>query len=251
MDVVINASGSEDPALARCAASQGAAFVDVTASTDYVAALEQLVPSRPVLLSVGLSPGLTNLLAAAVHAAAPGPVDLVAMIGAGEHHGSAATEWSFRLLGRDFPDPATGQRVRNYSGPRTFDLPGFGRRRLYRVDFSDQHVLTRHLEAPVRTYFGLDSRLATAALALLTSVPGAARLARGAHLPGTERWLLLARGVRGETRWAYGEGQSLATAVMAAAAARAVVGLPPRVYHLHEVMTLDGVPRGRGIHLAP
>ena len=46
----------------------GAALVDITASTGYVAALERLGPPRPVLLSVGL----TNLLAAAVHAAAPG-----------------------------------------------------------------------------------------------------------------------------------------------------------------------------------
>jgi len=68
VDVVVNAAGVEDPAVAALITGYGAALVDITASTGYVAALERLGPPRPVLLSVGL----TNLLAAAVHAAAPG-----------------------------------------------------------------------------------------------------------------------------------------------------------------------------------
>ena len=69
---MVNAAGVEDPAVAALITGYGAALVDITASTGYVAALERLGPPRPVLLSVGLAPGLTNLLAAAVHAAAPG-----------------------------------------------------------------------------------------------------------------------------------------------------------------------------------
>ena len=72
VDVVVNAAGVEDPAVAALITGYGAALVDITASTGYVAALERLDLARPVLLSVGLAPGLTNLLAAAVHAAAPG-----------------------------------------------------------------------------------------------------------------------------------------------------------------------------------
>lgn len=68
IDIVVNAAGVEDPILATLATDHGAAFVDVTATTDYVAALDRLHPSAPVLISVGLVPGLTNLLAAAVHA---------------------------------------------------------------------------------------------------------------------------------------------------------------------------------------
>lgn len=43
--VVVNAAGAEDPALAVLATTGGAAFVDVTATTGYVAALERLTPS--------------------------------------------------------------------------------------------------------------------------------------------------------------------------------------------------------------
>lgn len=81
---VVNASGIEDAALA-VTTDRGGGFVDVTATTAYVAALEGLRPRAPVLISVGLDPGLTNLLAATLHASAPGgAIDLVVLLGAGE-----------------------------------------------------------------------------------------------------------------------------------------------------------------------
>jgi saccharopine dehydrogenase-like NADP-dependent oxidoreductase len=249
VDVAVNAAGVEDPALAALLSSYGVALVDITATTSYVAALERLDLPQPVLLSVGLAPGLTNLLAAAVHQAAPGPIDLAVLLGAGERHGAAAAAWSYGLLGRRFRDPATGDQVRNYTQPQRFNLPGHGRRRLYRADFSDQHTLTRDLGVPVRTWFGLDSRLATAALAALTWIPGASRAPQGLHLPGSDQWLALARSRDGTSRWASGRIQSHATAVLAATAARTAAGLPPGIHHLHQVLTLADLPAGRGIHL--
>jgi saccharopine dehydrogenase-like NADP-dependent oxidoreductase len=247
VDVVINASGCEDPQIASLATADGKAFVDLTATTSYVEEAERLEPSGPVLVNVGLAPGLTNLLAAEVHAAAPGPIDIVVLLGAGERHGPAATAWSYELLGREFRDPDTARRVRNYSEPRVFDLPEHGTRRVYRADFSDQHALTRDLNVPVRTYFGLDSRLATFALSVLTWLPAARSAPRGIPLPGSDRWLALARAEDGTTRHASGRGQSRATAVIAVVAARRAVRLPPGVHHLHQVLTLADVPEGRGI----
>ena len=251
VDVVVNAAGVEDPGLAAAAAERGVAFVDITASASYVAAIERLAPPAPVLLSVGLAPGLTNLLAATVHRAAsrPGDIDIALVVGAGERHGAAGVAWSFGLLGRRFADPATGERVRNYTRPRRFDLPGLGARRLYRADFSDQYVLTRDLGVGVRTYFGLDSRAATATLAALTWVPGGSHAPRGLHLPGGDRWLALARSGDGITRWAQGRLQSHATAVLAVAAARRATELPAGVHHLHRVMDLADLPAGAGIDL--
>lgn len=249
VDVVVNAAGLEHPNLVALIAGHGVPFVDITATTGYVAALERLDLPHPVLLSVGLAPGLTNLLAAAMHASAPGPIDLAVFLGAGERHGAAAVAWSYGLLGRRLRDPSTGGLVRNYTMPRPFDLPGHRRRRLYRVDFSDQHVLTRDLGVPVRTYFGLDSPLATAALATLTWLPGASSAPRGLHLPGGDWWLVLARGQDRTSLWASGRVEAHATAVVAATAARVVGGLPPGVHHLHQVLTLADLPVGHGIHL--
>jgi saccharopine dehydrogenase-like NADP-dependent oxidoreductase len=252
VDVVVNAAGGEDPGLVAAAANRGVAFVDITATRSYVAAIERLAPRAPVLLSVGLAPGLTNLLAAAVHEATPGRqgIDIALVVGAGERHGAAGVAWSFGLLGRRFADPATGRRVRNYTRPRRFELPGLGRRRLYRADFSDQHVLTRDLGVGVRTYFGLDSRAATATLATLTWLPGGSHAPQGLHLPGGDRWQALARSEDGTTRWAQGRLQSHATAVLAAAAARRAVELPAGVHHLHQVMGLADIPGDSGIEIA-
>ncbi|MQY09692.1 NAD-dependent epimerase/dehydratase family protein [Actinomadura macrotermitis] len=245
VDVVVNASGVEEPRLAEQATARGAAFVDITATASYIAALERLDPPRPVLLSVGLAPGLTNLLAAAVHRAAPGPVDVAVLLGAGERHGPAAGEWTYRLLGRRFHHH--GDTIRNFTRPRRFDLPRLGRRRLYRLDFSDQHTLSRDLGVPVRTYFGLDSRAATTALAALTWLPGGSRPPRGLHVPGGDGWLVLARGHDGTTRWARGRGQSHGTAVIAAAAVGLATALPPGTRHLHHGLGLGDLPAGRGI----
>jgi len=247
--VVVNASGTEDPSLVEIAARRGVAFVDITATMDYIRAVEALDPPAPVLLSVGLAPGLTNLLAAAVHVRAPGPIDIALLLGSGERHGAAGTDWAYHLLGRQFTDTATSRPIRNYTQSRVFQLPGGGSRRLYRADYSDQHVLTRDLKAPVRTYFGLDSRIATLALALMTWVPTASQAARRLHVPGTDHWIALAVGSDGTTRWAEGDGQSQATATMTASAVQLVAVLSPGVHHLHEVMALADIRPEGGIRI--
>jgi len=112
VDVVVNASGAENSRLAALAGASDCAFIDISATAGYLDQLRQLPPLGPIIVDVGLAPGLTNLLAIAVHSQAPRP--------------------------------------------------------LVRLDFSDQHTLRRELNVPVRTFFGLDSRLATAALAALT-----------------------------------------------------------------------------------
>lgn len=249
VDVVVNAAGVEDPRLVAMVTRHAIPWVDITATTGYVAALEQLDLPGPVLLSVGLAPGLTNLLAVAVHVSAPGPIDLAVFLGAGERHGKAAVAWSYGLLGRRFRDPNTGRLIRNYTAPKRFSLPRQRGRLLYRADFSDQHVLSRDLGVPVRTYFGLDSRLATAALATLTWVPGASHVPQGLHVPGGDDWLVMAQGRDGTNQWACGRVEARATAVVAATATRIASGLRPGVHHLHQVLTLADLPAGSGIHL--
>jgi hypothetical protein len=247
VDVVVNSAGFEDPRLVTRVTDRAVAFVDITASTSYVAAVEALEPRAPVVLSVGLAPGLTNLLAAAVHADAPGSIDIAIVLGAGERHGTAGVAWTYDLLGRRFADPATGVPVRNFTRPSRFRLPGTtSTRRLPRADFSDQHTMTRDLGVPVRTYFGLDSRVATQALALLTRVPGGRHAPRGLHLPGGEDWIVLAR-ADGRSRWATGSGQSRATATIAVEAARAACGAGAGVHHLHHLLALADLPADRGI----
>ncbi|HEY0186054.1 MAG TPA: NAD-dependent epimerase/dehydratase family protein [Cellulomonas sp.] len=244
-DVVLNAAGREDPDLVRTVTAAGAGFVDISASPRYLAAVERLDVATPVLLSVGLAPGLTNLLAHAAHrrgGGGTGPLDLAVVLGAGERHGPAATAWSLDLLGRRLPDTAhPGREVRNYTGGTGFDLPG-GRRRLLRADFSDQHTLTRQLGRPVRTWFGLDTRLATLGLAALTWVPGARRTPPALlHLPGSADWVLQVRDADGPWATMTGTSQSRTTGVLAARAAELAVGAAPGVHHLSALTDLDAL----------
>lgn len=237
VDVVVNASGAENPELAAVAGAGGCAFVDITATKGYVDALRRLPAAAPILVDVGLAPGLTNLLAVAVYHEQPGPIDLAVLLGAGERHGAAATDWSYRLLGGHFHED--GERIRNYSRPARFLLPGHRTRRLlFRLDFSDQHTLRRELNVPVRTFFGLDSRPATAALAVSTWLPGASKAPRGLHLPGTDQWIVVARGHNGATRWARGRNQSRTTALVAVAATERARAATPGVHALHNVLGL-------------
>jgi hypothetical protein len=65
------------------------------------------------VLSLGVAPGLTNLLARHVHQTLGGAdrLDITVLLGAGEHHGLDAVGWTVRQLGERFPHQARSQRV--------------------------------------------------------------------------------------------------------------------------------------------
>ena len=239
-DVVLNTSGREDPRVVTAATGAGAAFVDITATATYIAGIEALDLAAPVALSVGIAPGLTNLLAHAAARQSTLPLDVAIVLGAGEQHGAAGAAWVYGMLGQSFVDPATGSPVRSYTRPAAFDLPT-GRRRLYRTDFSDQTTLTAELDRPVRSYFGLDSRFATTSLAALTWVPGARHLPTSIPMPGGERWYLQVRDAERVHGSATGVGQSRATGLMAALAVERVRAAGAGVHHLPSLMSVEDV----------
>ncbi|WP_280435940.1 NAD-dependent epimerase/dehydratase family protein [Nocardia carnea] len=241
MSIVVNCAGVEDVRLVEECTRRGVVFVEISATSDYVQVLEQV--EGPVVLGVGLAPGLTTVLAADVLSSDPGPVDIMIGLGAGEHHGPAATSWTYRLLGRHFADPG-GASVRNFTAPARFTIPGRARYKPFpavRADFADQHRLTREFGVPVRTYLRLDSRLATAGLAALTWAPPL-RVLTPRRMPGGDRWVVLVRSVNGSLRWATGCGQSLATAAVAAALVREMahdrITAPTWMHELLEIGTL-------------
>lgn len=238
VSMVVNCAGTEDIRLAEECAHRGIPFVEISATTEYVRALERV--EGPVALGVGLAPGLTTLLAVEALSRCSGPVDIMIGLGAGEHHGPAATAWTYRLMGQCFPDP-DGTCIRNFTGPMRFTVPeeaGYKPFPALRVDFADQHRLTREFGVPVRTYLRLDSRLVTAALAGLTWTPALRALAP-ARMPGSDRWVVLARAADGSTQWATGRGQSLATAGVAAATVREIarhrITTPTWIHELLEI----------------
>ncbi|WP_072687231.1 NAD-dependent epimerase/dehydratase family protein [Rhodococcus marinonascens] len=213
VSVVVNCSGIENPTVAAAAAARGIAFTDITSTYEYLQQLEQV--DGPVLLGVGIAPGLTTLLAVEA-AQGGGPVDVVIGFGAGEGGGPASTEFFDALSGKRFTDP-DGSQVRNYTRPKRFKLPaeaGYPRFPALRTDFGDQNQLTVDLGVPVRSYLRLDSRLATVKLAALALMPRLAAILP--DMPGGDGWVVAAHGGAGRCYWATGRGLYRATAAITA-----------------------------------
>lgn len=143
---------------------QGLKYIDISASDDFLQALEALhneafKHSGSAVLSVGLAPGLSNLLAAQLlQTAALERLDIGVLLGTGDSHGIQALQWTFANL---FKQAFNRQRHMHYAPP-------WGQRTLYNFNFSDQYSLQRTYNLPqVTTYLGFSSRLLTRALFML------------------------------------------------------------------------------------
>ncbi|MBW6437201.1 saccharopine dehydrogenase NADP-binding domain-containing protein [Actinoplanes hulinensis] len=223
--------------VARAALERGIHYVDVSATREVLAGIESLGPlaertGATAVLSVGVAPGVTNLLARWVADRAPGrPVRIGVLLGSGERHGAAAVGWTVDGLGRE-----------RGNWTATFPAP-YGRRAVHRFPFSDQHTLGF---GDVRTGLCLDSRPATALLGAANR-PAVANLLRrpavrglterifgGLHLGG-DGFAVTAEA--GGARASFtGRGQSRGTGLFAAHVIRRLPVLRPGVHHIENLV---------------
>lgn len=156
---------------------RGIDYIDITASYDFLSKIEPLdaeakTHGSTVVISVGLAPGLTNLLAgyAKSKVEAVEHIDLFILLGLGEKHGEAAVRWTVANLNTQFGirDAEGPRRVRTFHEGKTTLFPeGLGTRRAYRYDFSDQHVIPRTLNIDsASTWLCFESALMTGLLAI-------------------------------------------------------------------------------------
>ncbi|MDK9494448.1 saccharopine dehydrogenase NADP-binding domain-containing protein [Streptomyces katrae] len=251
----------EDAGLARICLERGIHLVDVGATHELiedVTDLDELAlqAGATAVLSVGVAPGLTNLLARRVNGAVGGAerIDLTVLLGAGERHGTDAVRWTVAGLGK----PVT-------AGSRRLPLAGFGVRTAHAFPFSDQYTLRRTLGvSDVTTRLCLDSRPLTAALfalrgtGLLGGVHGARpqRLLTSAfsrvHIGG-DGFVVRADAYSGDreaTLSLTGQGQSRATGLVAAHVIRALLtqDVPVGVHHLEQLTALADLPEQLAAH---
>lgn len=253
--VVVLCVEPPDPGIARVCLERGVGLVDIGATRrllDGVTALRDIAvrSGAAAVLSVGVAPGLTNLLARRAHEEVGGAdrIDLTVLLGSGERHGADAVRWT-----------VDGLAAPTAARPLRISLPGHGTRTAYPFPFSDQHTLARTLGvAEVTTRLSLDSRALTALLFALRRT-GALRAVRRVgprrlltetfrrvHL-GSDRFVVRADAYRGgrHAAWAAtGREQSRFTALMAAHAAREVFSgaVPPGVHHIEELPVLAKLP---------
>lgn len=263
---VVMCLDQENTDFARQCLLHGIHYTDVTAGAGFMAAMKGLhgeaaSAGATAVLSVGLAPGLSNLLAAdaAADMDQVDRVDIALMLGMGEAHGRAAIEWTVENMAGDFKvaDGAGKRVVAGFSGGKTFDFGGgIGRKTAYRFNFSDQHTLPASLGgAFVSTRLCFDSAFITWLLSALKKL-GVLKLLRfkpAAGLAaelfarmrlGTEAYALKveASGSRGgiaqkTERFFHGSVESEMTARVAAAVAAELhrEEQPPGVYHIEQL----------------
>ncbi len=175
--LVIMCLDQEQPTFVRACIQQGIHYVDISANYRFLSQIERLDPlavsnHATAILSVGLAPGLTNLLAS--HAQqlldSTDAVHISIMLGLGDTHGKAAIEWTLDNLQNDFHTDEHGEEVQHISftdGRQTSFGDRLGTRTAYRFNFADQHILPRTLQVPnVATRLCFDSAITTWLLAM-------------------------------------------------------------------------------------
>jgi saccharopine dehydrogenase (NAD+, L-lysine-forming) len=268
--LVVMCLDQTDTAFARACLTAGVDYVDVSANGAFFAAMEQLKETiggmnSTAVLSVGLAPGLTNLLALKAFQSMDemSRIDIGIMLGLGDAHGKAAIEWTVESLARSFAITESGstRSVSSFTEGIYTDF-GFelGKRKAYRFPFSDQQTLAQTLKVPtVSTRLCFDSKAATAFMSLLKA-SGFGRMLGIKNIRklmvfafsklrvGSARYAVKVAGygkkAGADTIVEYGlQGVKEAeiTAMTAAAVAKMMLGskLPRGIYHVEQWFELD------------
>ncbi|MCT6903284.1 MAG: hypothetical protein M3Z48_08595, partial [Lactobacillus sp.] len=153
----------KDTAFAQLCLNEGISYIDITASYTFLKKLEALhslavQKHSTAIFSVGMAPGLTNLMAmhAARQLSSLEKMHISILLGAGDTHGTAAILWILQQLNKPFSS-YNNQKVANFTNKRTVKFKKIGKRSVYQFNFSDQHTLTKHFPSiPIVTRLGFD-----------------------------------------------------------------------------------------------
>ncbi|MBE3648452.1 saccharopine dehydrogenase [Paenibacillus polymyxa] len=179
--MIIMCLDQDNTTLIRTCLQHGVHYMDITANAAFLSQVEQCHQEARAyqvtsLLSVGLAPGLTNLLALQTTQLMDqtDELNISLMLGLGDRHGQAAIEWTVDQIHTDLEVIEQGRPVtrRSFTDGIVADFGvGVGRHRVYRFPFSDQQTLPRTLNIPtVSTRLCFDSRLTTRLLAGLRTI---------------------------------------------------------------------------------
>ncbi|WP_440119149.1 saccharopine dehydrogenase family protein [Paenibacillus sp. QZ-Y1] len=270
--LVIMCVDQTDTRFVESCAQAGTDYMDISAKFDFLAQVEQLHSKMQrsestAILSVGLSPGVTNLLVreATMHMDQVEEADITVMLGLGEKHGKAAVEWTVDQMNATYQVMIKGKpaKVQSFGDGKWIDFGAeLGNRRAYRFNFSDQHVVARTLRIPtVSTRLCLDSRWITKSMAIskrmgiftLLRIPALRNGTVKAFglIPGGEPMYAVKVDVVG---WENGEQvrveqllvgakEADATAAVAAAVAERMyrTELPHGVFHIEQCLSLQDI----------
>ena len=187
--VVVTCVNARNREIAEACVRNGAHFVDISASYPVLRSLEALNERARAsgvigVLSVGLAPGITNLLVRQVQdvLGAVRTAEVTVLLGLGDTHGRDAIRWML-------------ENSRALGEAKRIQLPEpYGTRTAYAFDFADQHVV-RHtlLLEHVRTRLCLEPAFMTLALRLVGASGALALIGRMGALEPLSRLLSAVR----------------------------------------------------------
>ncbi len=225
-DAVVMCAESENVRVAEMCLRRGVHYVDVSASYEVLAGIEKLGATKATgVLSVGLAPGVTNLLAREFGGAG---VEIGVLIGSGERHGPGAVEWTLDSLG----DLGESWRMRF--------PPPYGIRTVRRFPvLRPVHAPRRRKDGPLPGFACL-VRPPPRLKRFRDVAPLLRAVFRHVHLGGDGFAVAVASG--GRVRSFAGRRQSRATGLAAALVVRRLDGMPPGVRHIEDVVGPDFLP---------
>lgn len=154
---------------------KGIHYMDITPTTNITQNIEKLdslakANQVSVVLSVGIAPGISNLLAQHAHNTRPDlqNIDIYILFGLGEKHGDAGYRWVFENMTDRYPlaSREKDETIGTLSLPKKTQL--LGKRTFYSFNFADQHTVLRTTNTrQVITRLAFDSRASTRLLYLL------------------------------------------------------------------------------------
>ncbi|MGG1658339.1 saccharopine dehydrogenase family protein [Brevibacillus sp. NRS-1366] len=267
--LVVMCLDQTDTAFAEACLRSGTHYMDVSANGAFLSRLELWGESGESVgtgvLSIGLAPGLTNLLASEAQQLLDDVTDIgiTIMLGLGDKHGRAAIEWTVDNLCTRFEVTKNHRRetAASFTDGKLVDLgTELGRKKAYRFPFSDQQTLARTLGVPtVSTRLCFDQDWMSRVVAGLRTIGICGLLkqsgVRRAAIEAFEKWKLgddrfaikiETRGRAGNNEATvecllHGKDQSKMTAKVAAEVAKSLysTGFSPGVYHIEQLFKLE------------
>jgi saccharopine dehydrogenase (NAD+, L-lysine forming) len=272
--VIVMCLDQKNTEFVRTCLNLGIHYVDITANIDFHKKIEELksvavLNKATALLSVGLTPGISNLLAAKAceEMDETDSIDIAVMLGLGDKHGRAAIEWTIDNMYNNFSVLENTKRteVISFTEGKDFDFGlDIGRKKAYRFNFSDQHSLLSTMKVPfIKTRLCFDSALSTRFFYIMKRAGffkllkhkaiynGTANLISGFKM-GSDKFALKVEasgrkaGINLKTEVFFsGRIEADMTARAAAAATKELYSsvYPHGVYHINELFNIDILPK--------
>ncbi|GAB6098451.1 hypothetical protein JCM16358_03300 [Halanaerocella petrolearia] len=178
---VVMCVDQKDTQFVETCLKKGIHYIDITASYSFLSKVESLhnvakSSGATAILSVGLTPGLTNLLVkhSKSHFDVLDRADISVMLGLGEEHGKAAIEWMIDNINTVFKVVEDDQlrEVQSFVDGKITTFPKkFGKRMAYRFGLAEQHILPKTLDiSTVSNRVCFASKFITKSLVVLKKV---------------------------------------------------------------------------------